>query len=256
MQPNNEGTDGLLQATRLSLRILDEIRRRDGAGVTELATHFDRSKSSIHSHLRTLAAEGYLVNKNGYYTVGLQPLQLGGYARIKHELYRMAKDEVDELAEETGETAKIVVEEGGEGVYLYQARAEQAVQTDSHVGTHVLLHSTAVGKAILANIDEERRAAIIDEHGLPQVTANTVTDRETLETRLEPIRDRGVSFDDGERIEGLRCVAAPIKTEESVLGAISVSGPKKRIGDETFRTTLPEIVRNTARVVEINATYS
>lgn len=256
MQPNNEGTDGLLQATRLSLRILDEIRRRDGAGVTELATHFDRSKSSIHSHLRTLAAEGYLVNKNGYYTVGLQPLQLGGHARIKHELYRMAKDEVDELAEETGETAKIVVEEGGEGVYLYQARAEQAVQTDSHVGTHVLLHSTAVGKAILANIDEERRAAIIDEHGLPQVTANTVTDRETLETRLERIRDRGVSFDDGERIEGLRCVAAPIKTDESVLGAISVSGPKKRIDDETFRTTLPEIVRNTARVVEINATYS
>lgn len=110
--------------------------------------------------------------------------------------------------------------------------------------------------AILAYIDEERRAAIIDEHGLPQVTANTVTDRERLQMRLEPIRDRGVSFDDVKRIEGLRCVAAPIKTDEAVLGAISVSGPKKRIDDETFRTTLPEIVRNTAHVIEINATHS
>lgn len=256
MQPNSDGTDGQLQATRLSLRILDEVRRRDGAGVTELATHFDRSKSSIHSHLQTLSAAGYLLNENGHYTVGLRPLQLGGHARIKHDLYRMAKDEVDELAEETGETAKIVVEERGKGVYLYQARSEQAVQTDSHVGTHVYLHSTAVGKAILANIDDERRAAIIHEHGLPQVTPNTVTDRETLRSRLDAIRDRGASFDDGERIEGLRCVAAPIKTDESVLGAISVSGPKKRIDDETFRTTLPEIVRNTARVIEINATYS
>jgi DNA-binding IclR family transcriptional regulator len=88
------------------------------------------------------------------------------------------------------------------------------------------------------------------------VTANTVTDRERLQMRLEPIRDRGVSFDDVKRIEGLRCVAAPIKTDEAVLGAISVSGPKKRIDDETFRTTLPEIVRNTAHVIEINATHS
>ncbi|MFC7238789.1 IclR family transcriptional regulator [Saliphagus sp. GCM10025317] len=247
---------GQVQATHLSLEILDEIRRRDGAGVTELATHFDRSKSTIHSHLRTLTSEGYLVNEDGFYTVGLRALQLGGHARVKHPLYRMAKDEVDELARETGETAKIVVEEGGKGVYLYQARSKQAVTTDSHVGTHVYLHSTAVGKAILAYLDESRREAILDEYGLPEVTPNTVTDRGALTARLEDIRERGFAFDDGERIEGLRCVAAPIKSDEAVLGSISVSGPKKRIDDETFRSTLPELVRDTARVIEINVTYS
>ncbi|MFC7230669.1 IclR family transcriptional regulator C-terminal domain-containing protein [Saliphagus sp. GCM10025308] len=70
------------------------------------------------------------------------------------------------------------------------------------------------------------------------------------------MRERGFAFDDGERIEGLRCVAAPIKSDEAVLGSISVSGPKKRIDDETFRSTLPELVRDTARVIEINVTYS
>lgn len=256
MNRNEGASNGQVKATRLSLAILDEIRRRDGAGVTELATHFDCSKSTIHSHLRTLSDEGYLVNGGGHYSIGLKPLQLGGHARVKHQLYQVAKDEVDELAEDTGESSKIIVEEDGKGVYLYQARAKQAVTTDSHVGTHVYLHSTAVGKCILAHLDESRRNEILDEHGLPQVTANTVTERATLDSRLDRIRDRGVAFDDGERIAGLRCVAAPITAGDEVLGAISVSGPKKRIDDETFRTTLPELVRDTARIIEINVTYS
>lgn len=247
---------GRVKATQLSLAILDEIRRRDGAGITELAAHFDRSKSTIHSHVRTLADEGYLVNDDGHYTIGLRPLQLAGHARAKDQLYQVANDEVDELAEETGESSKIIVEQGGRGVYLYQAHAKQAVTTDSHLGTRVYLHSTAVGKCILAHLDEHRLDEIIDEHGLPQMTANTVSDRATLESRLERVRDRGIAFDDGERIEGLRCVAAPIVADDEVLGAISVSGPKKRIDDEMFRNTLPELVRNTARVIEINVTYS
>ncbi|XVH33138.1 IclR family transcriptional regulator (plasmid) [Haloferacaceae archaeon DSL9] len=256
MRQKGNTSSGRVKATQLSLDILDEIRRRDGAGVTELATHFEHSKSTVHSHLRTLELAGYLRNDDGYYTLGLRALQLGGHARARHPLYRLAKDEVDELARETGETSKIVVEDGGKGVYLYQARSKRAVTTDSHVGTHVFLHSTAVGKAVLAHLDGQRRDEILDEHGLPEVTPNTVTDRGALASRLERIRDRGVAFDDGERIEGLRCIAAPIKTREEVLGAISVSGPKKRINDELFRTRLPELVQDTARVIEINATYS
>ncbi|WP_275086368.1 IclR family transcriptional regulator domain-containing protein [Natronorubrum halophilum] len=66
------------------------------------------------------------------------------------------------------------------------------------------------------------------------MTPNTVTDRGELDTRLERIQERGVAFDDGERINGFRCVAASIKTEAEVPGAISVSGQKS--GSTTRRS--------------------
>lgn len=256
MASDSKAAHGQIKATRLSLEIVDEIRKRDEAGVTELADHFGHSKSTIHEHLKTLVNAGYLRNENGSYSLSLRFLLLGGHSRRKEELYHQGKDEVDELAEDTGESSKLVVEENGKGVYLYQTRGDRAVTTDSHIGTRVYLHTTAVGKAIFAHLPAERRKEVIDRHGLPAVTSNTVTDRDELESRLARVRDHGVAFDDEERIEGMRCVAAPIHHDGEIQGAISVSGPKKRIDDERFRTDLPELVKNTVRIIEINSKYS
>lgn len=255
MRTNSKET-GKIKSSALTFKIVNEIRKRGESGVTELADHFDHSKSTIHEHLRTLEEEGYVTNLDGRYGVGLRFLELGGYARAQQLIYKNAKKEIDELAEETSESAKLVVEENGRGVYLYQEYGPRAVITDSHVGTRVYLHSTATGKAILANLPEERLTEILMNHGLPEITENTVTDTETLRERLKQIRERGVAFDDEERIEGIRCVAAPICVENEILGAVSVSGPKKRLTEEMFRNELPEIVKNTTRVIEINCTYT
>jgi DNA-binding IclR family transcriptional regulator len=255
MAANRTG-GGRIKATERSFKIIEEIRRRDGAGVTELADHFECSKSTISEHLSTLNRRGYIREDDETYRIGLRFLQLGGHARSKEKLYHFGKKEIDEISAETGESAKIVVEEDGQGIYLYQSLGEHAVTTDSHLGTRVYLHATAVGKAIFAYLNEDRRSEIIDRHGLPEQTENTITDRGDLETRLQTIRDRGVAFDDEERIEGLRCVAAPIEKDDTILGALSISGPKRRIDEDTFRHDLPDLVKNTARIIEMNAKYS
>ena len=248
-------TDTRIKSTERSFRILKEVCRRDGAGVTELADHFDCSKSTICEHLLTLVDSGYVTNDGGTYRIGLRFLELGGHARAKEKLYHFGKKDIDELSAETGESAKLVVEENGRGIYLYQALGENAVMTDSHLGTRVYLHATAVGKAILAHLNDEHISEIVDQHGLPAKTDQTVTDRDELETRLQSIKDRGVAFDDEERIEGMRCVAAPILQDGEILGALSVSGPKRRIDEPVFRKELPDLVKNTARTVEMNTKY-
>lgn len=248
-------TDARIKSTERSFDILEEVRRRDGAGVTELAEHFGCSKSTVCEHLSTLVNKGYLTNEDGRYRVGLRFLQLGGHARARQKLYHFGRKDIDELSTETGESAKLVVEENGRGIYLYQALGDNAVTTDSHVGTRVYLHTTAVGKAILANLDEHRIPEVIEQHGLPAKTENSITDRDELENRLQTVRDRGVAFDDEERIEGWRCVAAPIQPNEDILGALSVAGPKRRIDEARFREELPELVENTAQTIEMNTKY-
>ncbi|WP_345784730.1 IclR family transcriptional regulator [Halobellus ordinarius] len=246
-----------IKSTETTFRIVEGLQALDGAGVSEIAAHTDLPRSTVHNYLSTLEQEEYVVNDDGQYEVGIRFLELGAYARNRRQIYEIAEPEVTGLAEETGELANLLIEEHGRGTYLQRARGEQAVQVEAHVGTRVSLHSTALGKSILAHLPESRVDEIIERHGLEPTTPRTVTDREELFDQLEEIRERGYALDDEERLEGLRCVAAPIlSNEDRILGAVSVSGPSHRIRDEHFRKSLPKRVLETVNVIELNVTYS
>ncbi|WP_423999083.1 IclR family transcriptional regulator [Haloarcula salina] len=246
-----------VKSVETTFKVLNALRDLDGAGVTELAQHLDVPKSTIHNYLSTLEQEEYVVKHDGVYEVGLRFLELGAYARHHRKLFRIAKPEVDRLAEETGELANILVEEHGRGSYLYRARGDKAVRVKAHVGTRVPLHTTALGKAILAHLPTERVDEIVDRHGLGGEPPKAIETREELADALADVRDRGVAFDDEERLEGLRCVAAPVLNHDhEVIGAISVSGPTNRFRGERFREELAQKVLEVANVIELNVTYS
>jgi DNA-binding IclR family transcriptional regulator len=240
-----------------TLAILEELKERQGAGVSELAQSLDLTKGTIHNHLATLAEHGYVTKTDQEYRLGLRWLSFGGLARDREPLYKLARDAANELAEETGEYSLLAREMDGRNIYLYMVFSGQAVAIDSYLGIQYPLHCTASGKAILSRLPEPRVEEIVAEHGLPGFTANTVTDEASLFDELADIRDRGVAFDDEERINGVRAVAAPIREGENgpLLGALSVAGPTKRIQGEVFRDEYPELIHRTAQMVEINAKY-
>jgi DNA-binding IclR family transcriptional regulator len=246
-----------VKSVERTFRIIGGLQELGEAGVTKLSTHLDLPKSTVHNYLSTLEQEAYVVKEGDEYRVGLRFLEHGAYARNQSQLFEPARPELDRLAAETSELCNLLVEEHGKGTYLYRTRGEDAVRVKEHVGNRVCLHSTGMGKAILAYLPEERVEAIIDRHGLAAITRRTITDRDELFETLAAIRERGVAFDDEERLSGLRCVAAPVlSNDDRVLGAISVSGPSHRFEDERFREELPKRVLETANVLELNVTYS
>ncbi|RBI59436.1 IclR family transcriptional regulator [halophilic archaeon] len=247
---------GHLKTTENTIRIVEALRELDGAGVTELSNHLSMSKSTVHDHLTTLRQHDYVTKDEGTYVVGLGFFEVGEYARKRRKIYEVARPEVQALAEETGELANLMVEEHGRGVYLYRAQGEKAVTLDTHTGKRRYLHNTALGKAILAHLPEKRVIEILDNHGLPAATENTITDREELHDELEKIRSSGIAYCGQERVEGLQCVAAPVLgKDQEVLGAISVAAPTTRMQGERFEEKIPELVLQAANVVEINVTY-
>jgi DNA-binding IclR family transcriptional regulator len=161
------------------------------------------------------------------------------------------------MAERTGELANLMVEQNGWGVYLYRSKGDQAVDLNTYVGLPTHLHTTALGKAILAYLPADRVDEIVDRRGLPAETERTVTDREALADRLAAVRERGYAIDDGEILDGVRCVAAPVRTSDGdILGSISVSAPTSRMGQERFETEIPNLVLSAANVIELNINYS
>ena len=250
--PNNR-----VMASKKSFAILDQLKDSDGMGVTEIAEEVSIAKSTVHNHLQTMEEIGYVVQNSDGYHVGLRFLELGVQARERHGLYQAAKPEVDALVEDVGERAQLMVEENNVGIYVYQARSNRSVNTDSHIGARVNLHTTSVGKAYLAFLPDEERNAIINRIEFNEMTPNTVVDRDELEQELEKTRERGYALNNEERIMGMRAVGAPILSEEGqVLGSVSVSGPTTRMKGDRFREVVPETVVQTARVIGVRSTFS
>lgn len=237
--------------------IIDVLQERDGASVSELADAVDLSPGSIHTHLSTLKRRGYVVQQGTTYRLGPQFLPIGEYVRNHTSLFRAAKAEVDELAQETGEGAHLVMDHDGQVLALYERFGPDAVGVDYHARkreapkTH--LHCTAAGKAILACYSEERVRELVSQRGLPQVTPQTITDVSELLSEIEQIRERGFAVVDGEQMRRIRAIGAPIKDQSGVVvGSISLSAPASRLKGSTFRETMPEHVIHAANVAEIN----
>lgn len=245
-----------VQSVSTSLRILEVVHELGDSRVVDVTDHLDVSKSAVYKHLHTLEQEGYVVKEGETYRVGLRFLSFGEAARKRHRVCPISMPQMQDLADQTGEMSNLMVKENGQGILLYRATSDQAISLDTYAGTAVPLHCTANGKAILANLDPERVEEIVDRHGLPKFTENTITDRAELYAALEQIRERGWAYDRRERLEGLSCVSVPITDiDDNVLGAVSVSGPASRMEGERFTEAIPELLLQAQNVIEMNVAY-
>jgi DNA-binding IclR family transcriptional regulator len=252
MSPANE-----VRTTAKSFEIIDALYKNDGATLLALTETLEMPKSTIHRHLATLQKHGYVQVEDDEYHVGFRFLELGEYTRNRKEAYRLAEQPVNTLAEETGERAQFVVEEQGEGIYLYVETGQHAVRTGVSVGHRVPLHSTSAGKVILSQLPPDRVDEILDDQELPALTEETITDPEELKSQLSEIRERGYAFNREENIKGLRAVSGPVTDEnDEFIGVLSVSGPSHRMKGEWFRSELPDLVLGTANEFELRIAYA
>lgn len=248
---------GGIKSDRRLLSILEALADHGPIGVTALADKLDVSKSTVYAHLQTLEREEYVVKDGTLYSLGLQFLTIGRAVRDRWPQADLIRTKVDTLAETTGERAQFIVEEHTQGVYVYRATGENAVETDSGVGKRVPLNSISAGKSILAFMNERRREAVLEEAGLPGRTENTITSRAALEAELEQVRERGFAQNDEESTDGLRSVGVPIMdASERVIGAISVSGPSHRFTEERFESAIPNRILGAVNEIELNIRFS
>ncbi|WP_266082392.1 IclR family transcriptional regulator [Haladaptatus caseinilyticus] len=243
-------------AVETTIRIIEALEHLDGGTVTELAEYLGVTKGTVHNHLATLQEHQYVINRGSEYTLSLKFLVIGEYLRNNNVLYEHAKEELEALAEQTGEYAHLSTEQYGLSQKLHKVQGKNAVGSEyqkAKLQKPDCLHYTATGKVILAHLPEERVEEIIDHYGLPERTKHTITDRGELDEALEAIRERGFAFNDEEEVTRMRAVGAPIcDSEGAILGAVSVSGPISRMKGEQFREEIPEKVVNTATIIEMN----
>lgn len=250
-----EGTERSIESVATTFAIVEFLRENGPSRLSEVANAVDRSMSTTHVHLQTLRRHDYAIQEGERYALGLAFLRDGGQRRQRLNVYRAGKQEVAKLAEETQEASHLAIEQGGRRVILYKTEIGDAVYDNTPTGEFTNMHWTATGKAILAHRDRSRIEAIIDEHGLPRATDQTITDRDALFDHLETVREQGYAVESEERRSGVVAVAVPIfdTTSQEVVAALSISGPRQRVldGNGSVDPDKIEALRNRANVAEL-----
>lgn len=242
----------LIQSVDRALQILDvfSIKEKE-LGVTEIAHRLDLHKSTAFGLLTTLEHWGCIEQnrQTGKYRLGLKLLELGDRVKEGLDLRVLGLPFLQELVECYRETVHLVVHDRGEVVYIEKVEGPTAIRMYSQVGKRAPMHSTGVGKVILAYRPPEEVDALIAEKGLDAYTPNTITDEERLREELIKIRENGYCFDNEEIEVGLRCVAAPIMdSQQEVVAAISLSGPSTRMTDAQMEELISPVKETALKI--------
>ena len=240
-----------IDATNTSIEILERLIADGPQGVTTLAENLDLAKSAVHNHLSTLQQNGFVVNRDGTYEPSMQLLKTGNQARANLGLSAV-RDKIANLAEATGETTVLAVEEDGYGVPLYVETTARSWRPPFFEGERLPLHSNAAGKAILSTLPQARVRDILDARGLPAATDRTITDAEVLQEQINRIQDDGTSFSKEEQYEGTVGVAAPLpRLAENRAAAVSVVGSAETLRGRYLEEDITGQVVSTAKAINV-----
>jgi IclR family acetate operon transcriptional repressor len=243
-----------IKTVQTTFELLELLVREGNASLPEIAEQLEMPKSTVHDYLISLQKLGYIAKNNTSYRISTRFLDMGESARRKMHIFPPAKKEVDKLAKQTGEHATLAIEENGLTVLLYISKGKNALDLGVSEGFRMAMTTNAPGKAILAYLLGNQVDAILGEHGLPEVTNDTLTNRENLYDQLQQIRKQKYATDVGERVNGVHAIASPIIVGDSVRGALTISGPASRMEGERFETELPNLLLRSANIVEVQYT--
>lgn len=240
---------GQVQSLVRALRLLSVVAKADdGLTLTETANRAGLPVSSAHRLLSTLQQERFVRfdQERTRWFVGVEAFVAGSGFLRSRDLVAVARPYMRHLMEESGETVSLAVEEGGQAIYLAQVECRQLMRALASPGQRVPLHSSAVGKAMIAYAGAPRKAALMDSVKLERFTERTIVTEKAFAAAVAEAKERRFAVDDEEHAIGLRCVAAPIFNEaREAIAAISLSGPKARVTD-TRLVLLADLAKSAA----------
>jgi DNA-binding IclR family transcriptional regulator len=210
-----------------ALRVLDAFPEvGPEVGTNELARVTGINPSTVSRILATLVAAGYAEHQpaTGRYRLGPQVLRLSTHALGGLDLRAAARPHLDELVDETGETATLSVPGDPDAITIDFVLSRASVASVARVGRPSIAHATATGKVMLAFAAAELPAA-----PLTRYTDRTITDLARLADEVAAVRRAGHAHASREREPDLNAVAVPVfGSPPELIAILGVQGPDSR----------------------------
>jgi len=238
----NEDKKGLIQSVARAIQILECFNQYKELGVSEISKMMELHKSTTFGLISTLENYNFLEqNKDtGKYKLGNEIFRLG--TKVNTDLLCIASPYLNDLVIRCQETVNLVAHDDCTVLYLKKVESPHSMRICTKDGEKLPIYCTAVGKAILAYLEDDEINDIMSRIKFVKFTDKTITDMDAFLQQLKKVRQRGYAEDFEELEIGLVCVAAPIFDHlNKPIAGISVSGPATRMTDK-LRLEIAEIL--------------
>lgn len=215
--------------------VLETLAKTGPIGLTELCREINLNKTTVHRILNSLLYMGYVRQDTvtARYGLTFKIWDIASQLLSKIDIVEEARPHLKKLAAITGETVHLVQIEDLHATYIAKEESESSVRLVSMVGKSIPLYCSGVGKALLADMTDEKIREIWQQSDRRQLTKHTILDFSAFMSEIRATRQRGYAMDNEEYELGVRCIAATIANiQHSPQFAFSISAPIHRM-DET-----------------------
>jgi IclR family acetate operon transcriptional repressor len=244
-----------IQSLDRGLLIL-EAAGKSGESVSlgQLAELLGIDRSSAFRLANTLKRRGFLANPSAgkEYILGPAVWRLSRQYDWSNMLAKVAHDRLKTLAAATNETAHLAVREGRKALFIDHVTTSHVIAISGQTGEFAPLYCTSHGKALLADFEEAGLRRLLGGKPLKRHTRNTIQSVRSLAAECKEIRANGFATDEAEYLEGVRCVAAPVRDRDgAVIASIGISAPAARLSKERAREYAGKVVAAAAQIGEL-----
>lgn len=215
------------QSLERGLMVLELVNGAPTAlGVREIARRLDLKTTIVQRLVNTLVGFNYLeqVSETRRYRIGPRALGLGSSLLRHDKLISSANAELQRLANEHGLSGFLCNRRGNRAVYLLAVQSTGPIAINAIPGQTAYLHSTAVGKALLAGMSDQAVADLLDGEELASLTPRTVTTMPKLLEMLRQVREQDYATSLEENLPGVISIGAPIRNAGGeVVAALSAA---------------------------------
>jgi len=200
--------------------------------------------------IQTLAEAGFIrKNSDGLYGAGFRLAGLARAALDQFDLRNLVHPHIAELCARLGFTVQFAIPDGNRIVYADKIEPLNSITLNTIIGGPVVLHTSGVSKAILANLSSQNRDKILSNASFERFTPNTITSRGEFDLLLSKVRESGWAADSGEYESVSNCIAAPVWDHSNrVAGAISITAFRDVADVPALLVCLPTLLATTTNV--------
>jgi len=225
--------------------VLEYLSVTQNQSLSTIAEEMGQSAATVYRILVTLEGRGLVEfdSVEQVWAIGSKAFVIGSSFLRRTSLVERARPIMRRLMENTGETANLGIEKEGQVLFLSQVETHANIRAFFPPGSLSPMHSSGIGKALLAYMHPDRLNRNLASTELKSYTPHTITNSLDLRANLEDIVARGFAIDDEEKNTGMRCIAAAVfdMNGEAIAG-LSVSGPTSRVNLEQTERLSKEVI--------------
>jgi DNA-binding IclR family transcriptional regulator len=242
--PANESVD-------LSLRLLERLATlRQPIGVSELAREFAASKATVYRHLQTLMLRGFVCQDatTQRYSAGIKLFILGERLRERFDILAIARDDLAQLRDATGQPATLSTLVQNKVVILEVVQGHAIVNFGTQPGTVLDLHASAHGNVALA-FGPQSLLTYCLANPLKPLTPHTLCSPSALQRAVSQVRARGWATAPNQVLQGVNGVAAPLFNHAGeYAGAVSIAGSIQYIPASPLPAQIQAVTQTAQRI--------